>query len=205
MLCPLCLVCTSCKLPYAPFGPACLQMTAFAARLALDCYRVQGGHTDCLPCLQLISAQLHPTPPASAAPSGSNAFDAPGSESMTSQIEFSTQSPRLTASSANPNDLPEKVPPETAINADEVSNDPDAEAYTGGVRQQHPSASNGAGPGQNKAAQKPKAYGVSPALHWYMERVHAPLLAQSLVKVVVLAVFVGLATLSLAAIPHVSR
>ena len=173
-------------------------MTAFSARLALDCRRVQGGYTDLAPCIKLSPDQLHSSFPSE--PSTRDAFAAPGTESMPSQIEFSTQSPRLTASLDQP---PERAPPESTI---EPNGDADIlNADADGASQQETEAGDAAGVGQSKAEHKRKAYGVSPALHWYMERVHAPLLAQPLVKLIVLVAFVGLGTLSLAAVPHVSR
>lgn len=175
-------------------------MTAFAARLALDCYRVQGGYTDCLPCLQSSPQKLHSSPPTLADSSSRDALSAPGTETMTSQIEFSTQSPRI-ASDAASDQQPEKAPPEAITN-----NNGHMEAANAiGVSQQQGPASDEASSRLSKLEHKKKAYGVSPALHWYMERVHAPLLAQPLVKLLVLAVFIGLGALSLASIPHVSR
>lgn len=50
-----------------------------------------------------------------------------------------------------------------------------------------------------------QSFGVTPGLRLYIEHVHAPALAKPVVQLVVLAVFVGLFVLSLAALPHVSR
>lgn len=168
-------------------------MTAFAARLALDCHRVQAGYIDCAPCVQVSQQQLQGDSAQPANRSDQDSLAAPGMESMTSQIEIPTRQRSYTADQATSkhdanqsravrdNDSPSVAPP-------------DDEALSGG---------NGVGL-QNGPAPR-KVYGVSPALHSYMRHVHAPLLAKPLVKLLVLAVFVGGAVLSLAAIPHVSR
>ena len=179
-------------------------MTAFAARLALDCYRVQGGYTDCLPCLQLPPQWQYSSLPAVADSSSRNAFSAPGTETMTSQIEF-TQSPRVASASALDLQPPEKAPPETAVNHNGHADDASSHVDADGASQQQGAAHDASSSWESKVEHEGHLYGVSPALHWYMERVHAPLLAQPRVKLLVLALFVGLGTLSLAAIPHVSR
>lgn len=165
-----------------------LQMTAFAARLALDCQRVQGGYIDCIPCIQLSPEQLHSDSAVASDSSDTQPLAAPDVETMSSQTEIPTRQRSPTATSG-----PQSNPP----------GEPKGLGSPGASSSGGYSAANGHG--SNGAVESKKAYGVSPALHSYMERLHAPLLAKPLVKLLVLAVFAGAAVLSLAAIPHVSR
>lgn len=195
---------------------AWLQMTAFAARLALDCHRVQAGYVDCVPCVQVSEQHLHGNAAQAADRSDHDSLAAPGIESMTSQIEIPTRPQSYTADQATSKHDVNQSRAERANESPSIA-PPDDEALSGanGVGRQHGpasvappddealSAANGSDSQHGPAPRK--VYGVSPALHSYMRRVHAPLLSKPLVKLLVVAVFVGGAVLSLAAIPHVSR
>lgn len=178
-----------------------LQMTAFAARLALDCQRVQAGRVDCAPCIQLNPDQLQSDSTPASDSTARASLAAPGIESMTSQIEIPTRPPFQTTPSDQ--GAPKYTPPGASKMAAEESYPAAASSS-----EQHP-AVNGTGESfpawTDHESESGQVYGVSPALHSYMQRVHAPLLAKPLVKLLVLAVFAGAAVLSLAAIPHVSR
>ena len=203
-----------------------LQMTAFAARLALDCERVQAGNTDCIPCIKLSPDQLYSqTSEAAAHP---EAADAPGTETMTRQIDLALAqmpaaeaAPAAAATAPDRADLPEVSPPSADSSSQDGSEGSCGQSLAGrfkafgcslagaakGMKERY---SNGDrhGPesrGTGSDTGSMKAYGVTPALHWYMEHVHAPALAKPLVQLITLAVFVGLLVLSLAALPHVSR
>lgn len=89
---------------------------------------------------------------------------------------------------------------EHATQVDRIENRPTP--FAGSSSEESPAAN---GEGVQQGGGSRRVYGVSPALHSYMRQIHAPLLAKPLVKLLVLAVFVGGAVLSLAAIPHVSR
>ena len=198
----------------------CVQMTAFAARLALDCQRVQGGNVDCFPCIKLSPDQLYTQ--RNEAAGHSEAADAPGIENMTRRIDLALahmpaaeSAPAAAATAAATDDLPEVSPPEVEAASHNGSDQSHGESLAGRVKAFGHSLkeaaegrwSNGQ-QGRRRGRKRDSgscAFGVSPALHWYMEHVHAPVLAKPAVQVVTLAVFVGLFVLSLAALPHVSR
>ena len=178
-----------------------LQMTAFAARLALDCQRVQAGRVDCAPCIQLNPDQLHSNSTPVSDSTDRHSLAAPGIEIMTSQIEIPTRPPSFTTLSDK------RAPKHNPTSATKTAAE---EFYPAAASssEQH-TAANGTGESfpawTDLESESGQVYGVSPALHSYMQRVHAPMLAKPLVKLLVLAVFAGAAVLSLAAIPHVSR
>ena len=196
-----------------------LQMTAFAARLALDCQRVQAGSIDCVPCAKLASHKLYSR--CAEAPGQPDAADAPGTETMTRQIDLALA--QMPAAEAGPvaastapetSDLPQIAPPDAETSSHHGSDQSQGQSLTGRLKAFGSSlkgAANerwsygGRGRQQGGNGDGGQVYGVTPALHWYMEKVHAPFLAQPAVQLVTLAVFVGLFMLSLAALPHVSR
>lgn len=190
-------------------------MTAFAARLALDCQRVQAGRIDCIPCVKLSPDKLHSR--SSEAAAQPEAADAPGTESMTRQIDLALAQmpPAAAATALETADLPEVSPPEDESSLPNGSDQPQGQSFTGRFkafgrslkRAAKGGGSNGGGPKQQRGNDGvgSQVYGVTPALHWYMEHVHAPALAKPAVQLVTLAIFVGLFMLSLAALPHVSR
>lgn len=209
-----------------------LQMTAFAARLAVDCDRVHAGRLDCLPCLKLSPHKLHPH--ASETAAYSDATDAPGTESMTRQTDqalahmpAADAAPLAAAAAAASSapetaDLPQVPPPDaeslmpshTGLQLESDQPPQGVQSLTGRVKALGRSLKGAAkggwsggrrGGGGGRGVGGSRVYGVTPALHWYMEHVHAPLLAKPAVQLVTLAVFVGLFVLSLAALPHVSR
>lgn len=193
-----------------------LQMTAFAARLALDCQRVQAGNIDCVPCVKLSSHKLHR--PVSEAPGQPDAADAPGTETMTRQIDLALA--QMPAAEAAPvaattppetSELPQIAPPDAESSTHHGADQSQGQSLTGRF-QAFGRSLKGAAEGRWYDAEKGRqqadggqVYGVTPALHWYMEKVHAPALARPAVQLVMLAIFVGLFMLSLAALPHVSR
>ncbi len=183
-------------------------MTAFAARLALDCQRVQGGYTDCIPCIKLSTEQLQSD--TAAAPFEAEAADAPGTETMTRQTDMAAEAvPRSASTAALSTEPPEVFPPDVPAPPQNGSEPSLVQSLTGrvksfgqsskGIAQRAMARVSGSATGERGA------YGVTPCLHWYMEHVHAPALAKPWVQLVVLATFVGLFVLSLAALPHVSR
>lgn len=202
-----------------------LQMTAFAARLALDCERVEAGRLDCLPCVKL-SPQKFYSQSSEAAPQP-DAADAPGTESMARQSNLAFahmpagQPPAACTEPQTP-DLPEVPPPDGELSATnnggvhhDLNQSQRGQSLTSRVKALGRSLKGAAGRGWSDGGRGVEeggghvnsrgVYGVTPALHWYMERVHAPLLAKPAVQLVTLALFVGLFVLSLAALPHVSR
>lgn len=197
-------------------------MTAFAARLALDCERVQAGNTDCIPCIKLSPDQLYSQTSETAA--HPEAADAPGTETMTRQIDLALAqmpaaeaAPAAAATAPDTADLPEVAPPDAESSSSHHGSDWShgqsltdrirsfGQSLSGAAKGVKGRYSNGERQGGEGASGSMKAYGVTPALHWYMEHVHAPTLARPLVQLITLAVFVGLFVLSLAALPHVSR
>ncbi len=185
-----------------------LQMTAFAARLALDCQRVQGGYTDCIPCIKLSPEQLQSD--TFTAPFEAEAADAPGTETMTRQTDTAAEAvPRSASTAALSTEPPEVSAPDGPAPPQNGSEPSLVQSLTGRVRSFSQSSKGIAQRAMARVSSTGKgearAYGVTPCLHWYMEHVHAPALAKPLVQLVVLATFVGLFVLSLAALPHVSR
>ncbi|KAL0026458.1 hypothetical protein WJX77_000502 [Trebouxia sp. C0004] len=185
-----------------------LQMTAFAARLALDCQRVQGGYTDCIPCIKLSPEQLQSD--TAAALFEAEAADAPGTESMTRQTDMAAEAvPRSASTAALSTESPEVSPPHGAPLLQNGSEPLSVQSLTGRVKSFGQSskiiAQRAMARVSGTAKGEGEAYGVTPCLHWYMEHVHAPALAKPVVQLVVLAAFVGLFVLSLATLPHVSR
>ena len=196
-----------------------LQMTAFAARLALDCQRVQAGNIDCVPCVKLSSQKLHSR---SSESSGQpDAADAPDTETMTRQIDLALAqmpaaeaAPAAAATASETPDLPQVAPPDAESSSHDGSEQSSRQSLTGRFKAFGRSITGAAKGGQSDGRRGRQqggdggggqVYGVTPALHWYMENVHAPFLAKPAVQLVMLAVFVGLFMLSLAALPHVSR
>ena len=192
-----------------------VQMTAFAARLALDCQRVQGGYLDCLPCIHLSPHKLRSrTPEGLAKPQPA---DAPGVETMVRHIDTAlSQMPAadsLPLDSASPAAVDAdggQVPAPDGAPAPSSSDQPlavtDRLKALGRSLKRRLKGLKAAGSKEGSRQDwEQQAVGVTPALHWYMEHVHAPLLAQPLAQLLVLAFFVGLFVLSLAALPHVSR
>lgn len=193
-----------------------LQMTAFAARLALDCQRVQVGNIDCIPCVKLSPEKLHPG--TSEASGQTDAADAPGTETMTRQIDLAlaqmppaAAAPAAAATEPESADLPQVAPPEAESSSHHGSDQSPGRSVTGRLKAfgrslkgaaRERGSNGGRGRQQGGGGQ---VYGVTPALHWYMEHVHAPFLAKPAVQLLTLAIFVGLFVLSLAALPHVSR
>lgn len=196
-------------------------MTAFAARLALDCQRVQGGYTDCLPCIRLPPEKLQAQPSDSHLDQG--ATDAPGTETMNRQGDMALtqmpagEVPRDAASAAAlDRDTQEGFQPDGADSPGNGAQPPSngaepslVQSLTGRVKsfgQSFKGKAQRAGGRLSRTAQGKHsgAYGVTPGLHWYMEHVHAPTLANPMVQLGILAVFVGLFVASLAALPHVS-
>lgn len=197
-----------------------LQMTAFAARLALDCQRVQAGNIDCVPCIQLSPEKLHPgsSSEASGLP---DAADAPGTETMTRQIDLALAhmpaaeaAPAAAATAPETADLPQVAPPDAESSSHHGSDHSPGRSVTGRLKDfgrslkgavREGASNGGRGRQQGGEGGGGQVYGVTPALHWYMEHVHAPFLAKPAVQLLTLAIFVGLFMLSLAALPHVSR
>lgn len=185
-----------------------LQMTAFAARLALDCQRVQAGNIDCVPCVKLSPRKLRSQ---SCEASGQpDAADAPGTETMTRQIDLTLAqmpaaeaAPVAAATAPETPDLPQIAPPDAESSSPHGSDQSQGQSLTGRFKA-FGSSLKGAAKGRQQG-NGGQVYGVTPALHWYMDNVHAPFLARPAVQLVTLAVFVGLFMLSLAALPHVSR
>ena len=220
-------VCTwSAQLPLAwasiPDMPlVTMQMTAFAARLALDCQRVQGGYTDCLPCIRLPPEKLQAQPSDSHLDHG--ATDAPGTETMNRQVDMALtqmpagEAPRGASAAALDRHTQEAFQPDGADPPSNGAQPPSngsepslVQSLTGRVRsvgQSFKGKTQRARGRLSRTAQGKHsgAYGVTPGLHWYMEYVHAPALAKPVVQLGVLAVFVGLFVASLASLPHVSR
>ena len=196
-----------------------LQMTAFAARLALDCQRVQAGSIDCIPCVKLSSHKLHSR--SSEASGQPDAADAPGTETMTRQIDLALAqmpaaeaAPTAAATASETSDLPQVAPPDAESSSYDGLDQSPGQSLTGRFKAFGRSlkgaakggwSEGGSGRQQGGDGIGGQVYGVTPALHWYMENVHAPFLARPAVQLVTLAVFVGLFMLSLAALPHVSR
>ena len=183
-------------------------MTAFAARLVLDCQRVQGGYTDCIPCIKLSPEQLQSH--TSAATFEAGAADAPGTETMTRQNDTAAEAVPRSASTAALSTEPQEVsPPDGAAPPQNGSEPSLVQSLTGRVKSFGQSskgiAQRAVARVSHTAKGEGEAYGVTPCLHWYMKHVHAPALAKPVVQLVVLATFVGLFVLSLAALPHVSR
>ena len=195
-----------------------VQMTAFAARLALDCQRVQSGYIDCVPCLKLSPDKLQSHTSQTALEP--EAADAPSTETMTRQMDLAlAQMPTAESGPQDSTAAPETGPPEVA-SPDAVFVHSDSEQSLAQLLADRLKCLGQSLKGRaNRASGKlhsaernrgrrggdSQVYGVTPALHWYMKHVHAPALAKPVVQLVVLAVFVGLFVLSLAALPHVSR
>lgn len=196
-----------------------LQMTAFAARLALDCQRVQAGNIDCVPCVKLSPCKLRSQ--SSEASGQPDAADAPGVETMTRQIDLTLAqmpaaeaAPVAAATTHETSDQPQIAPPDAESLPHNGSDQSQGQTLTGRFKAFGRSlkgaakgrwSDGGRGRQQGGEGGGGQVYGVTPALHWYMENVHAPFLARPAVQLVTLAVFVGLFMLSLAALPHVSR
>jgi len=165
---------------------------------------VQGGYTDCIPCIKLSPEQLQSD--TAAAPFEAEAADAPGTETMTRQTEAAPRSASTAALSTEPPEVSAPDGPAPPQNGSEPSL---IQSLTGRVKSFSQSSKGIAQRAMARVSSSAKgergAYGVTPCLHWYMEHVHAPALAKPVVQLVVLATFVGLFVLSLAALPHVSR